>query len=349
MFATMWYRNTFFPTPLRLALRAQLQPFIHPLRLLWGRMGVARVYVVLGLSVFGALAGVGVWHLIWPGKHIDRSHGNGAAVSASQSENARSAPASLSHAAGSTPAPETTSAGERAIAITEVKQTKSRGRRGERLVVATIGLTPRSNAKAGEVEIRVFFYDVTRKREMRPTDAQVTYQWLTENRDWNDPTPKFLAATYLKPPRVRRSSEGLRYGGFLVRVYAGGKLQDERSEPEGLLVSLREARAQTMSANQPSQTANTPGVVPVTTEAIAPPIIQKSVSTPRGLPQPLLSASPKEERISADTTLPYGKPVPGKPGFVSSPADPKFMIDVRGFPPGTLVTDPNNGAVFRVP
>jgi len=40
--------------------------------------------------------------------------------------------------------------------------------------------------------------------------------------------------------------------------------------------------------------------------------------------------------------LPNGIPIPGNPGFVQSPYDPKFIIDVRGFPPGTLVNDPNN-------
>ncbi|HMJ06877.1 MAG TPA: hypothetical protein VK474_11525 [Chthoniobacterales bacterium] len=47
--------------------------------------------------------------------------------------------------------------------------------------------------------------------------------------------------------------------------------------------------------------------------------------------------------------------VPGKPGFVQSPHDPKFIITacpprrVRGFPPGTLVNDPNTNKPFRVP
>jgi len=60
---------------------------------------------------------------------------------------------------------------------------------------------------------------------------------------------------------------------------------------------------------------------------------------------PLPTASPTAQ----DASLPYGKPVPGKPGFVSSPYDPKFLIDVRGFPPGTLVNDPNTNKPFRVP
>jgi hypothetical protein len=46
----------------------------------------------------------------------------------------------------------------------------------------------------------------------------------------------------------------------------------------------------------------------------------------------------------------YGKPVPGKPGFVTSPYEPyQGYIDVRGFPPGTEVKDPYTGKVFLVP
>jgi hypothetical protein len=49
-------------------------------------------------------------------------------------------------------------------------------------------------------------------------------------------------------------------------------------------------------------------------------------------------------------SIPYAKPVPGKPGFVFSPYDQyKGYIDVRGFPPGTEVKDPYSGKSFLVP
>jgi hypothetical protein len=48
--------------------------------------------------------------------------------------------------------------------------------------------------------------------------------------------------------------------------------------------------------------------------------------------------------------IPYGKGVPGKPGFVTSPFSPySGYIDVRGFPPGTEVKDPYSGKTFLVP
>ncbi len=48
--------------------------------------------------------------------------------------------------------------------------------------------------------------------------------------------------------------------------------------------------------------------------------------------------------------LPYGIPVPGRPGTVYSPYDRTAgFVDVSGLAPGTVVTDPYTGNQFRVP
>jgi hypothetical protein len=48
--------------------------------------------------------------------------------------------------------------------------------------------------------------------------------------------------------------------------------------------------------------------------------------------------------------LPYGTPVAGKPGFVTSPFAPDAgYVQVLGFPPGTPVEDPYTGKIFLTP
>jgi hypothetical protein len=307
------------------------------------------------VAVMG-LAGVGLWYLIAPRRSVESSADNLPTVRASpnpatvktQTPSLPAASAggtaivrvspgadqSFSTPGVSTPPPSVRELpGE--VSITDVQQTEKRGPRGETFVVATIGMASRSNVEKNGVEIHVYFYDLTPANEMRPTAAQVTYQWLTPVRDWSDPAPKYLAATYLKRRPSRRSFERLRYGGFVVRVFSGGKLQDERSQPEGLLALLR--------ANAPP--ASTPSMAPATSTT---PAVAASSTSPKNIatikPTPSVLRSP-----TSDSTLPYGKPIPGKPGFVSSPYDPKFIIDVRGFPPGTLVNDPNTNKPFRIP
>ncbi len=61
-------------------------------------------------------------------------------------------------------------------------------------------------------------------------------------------------------------------------------------------------------------------------------------------------ATPTPVPVAAPRDLPYGTPVPGKPGFVTSPHSPTAgYVDVRGFPPGSEVKDPYSGKIFLVP
>src|SRR5439155_8774288 len=122
------------------------------------------------------------------------------------------------------------------LAITEPTLPETTDPNAQSHFTLKVGVKPRPGTQNGHiVRISVSFYDRTRDNKMKPTDAQVGYNWLTSERDWIDATPKFLAATYVRPKNKQPSPDGRRYGGFIVRVYFDGQLQDERATPPELL------------------------------------------------------------------------------------------------------------------
>ena len=60
--------------------------------------------------------------------------------------------------------------------------------------------------------------------------------------------------------------------------------------------------------------------------------------------------TPAPSPVTEQRQTPYGTPVAGKAGFVTSPYAPYAgYVDVRGFPPNTEVKDPYSGKIFLVP
>lgn len=314
-------------------LKSGTTPVLRAIRLLWGRMGAARFYVLAAAGVIIFLAVEGAFHLAR--ERTQSTPGvKGRTTSSVQGEFSRTIPP---------PKADDAIPDNPLIAITEVAPQRKFGRHGEARVDVKIGVTPQPKIRKGQVEIRVFFYDVTPSREMRPSPALVTYQWITPVRDWTDPSPKYLMATYLRPREMRPSAENLQYGGFIVRIYFDGQLQDEKSEPEGLIAALRSGMR---SVPAPTQ-AESPQIAAAAGRSQA--AIAKTETATNSL-SPTASPGSSEKRTGEETAaLPYARPVPGKPGFVYSPYDEKFLIDVRGAPPGTVATDPNSGKAFRVP
>lgn len=72
-------------------------------------------------------------------------------------------------------------------------------------------------------------------------------------------------------------------------------------------------------------------------------------SRPEVQPEPAPPPAPVQPTAPAGG-YEYGKQVPGKPGFVTSPYAPySGYVDVRGFQNGTEVKDPYTGKIFLVP
>src|SRR5437773_748127 len=102
-----------------------------------------------------------------------------------------------------------------------------------------VGVKPRPGTPNGHaVRIVVSFYDLTKDNKMMPTDAQIGYHWLTSVTGWAEAAPRFLEATYVRPKTQTLSANVRRYGGFIVRVYFDGQIQDSRASPSHLLTLI---------------------------------------------------------------------------------------------------------------
>ena len=122
------------------------------------------------------------------------------------------------------------------LAITETTLVETKDPNAEARFTLKVGVKPRPNTPNGHVvRLSVSFYDRTKDNKMKLTDARVGYDWITATRDWTDATPKFLGATYVRPKTQAPSPDGRQYGGFIVRVYFDGQLQDVRATPPELL------------------------------------------------------------------------------------------------------------------
>src|SRR4030095_1013942 len=150
------------------------------------------------------------------------------------------------------------------LSISEVKTTEAPDPDAQTSLMLQIGIKKEPNARIDhtKVKIQVFFYDTVDDRDVKLTDADVNYEWLTSKHDWTDTNPEILSVSYLplqnkigssdaalsdaaagvKPPqkgraaRMSSSAEGSRrYLGYRILVYYDDKLQAVQAEPSRLL------------------------------------------------------------------------------------------------------------------
>ena len=122
---------------------------------------------------------------------------------------------------------------------------------------------PKTTIDHTKVKIQVFFYDTVDDKDIKLTDADVNYEWLTPKHDWKDTNPEILSVSYLRPKNKAISSDAAlsaaaatvkvgskgrtakasssaeggerRYLGYRVLIYYNDKLQAVQAEPARLL------------------------------------------------------------------------------------------------------------------
>ena len=114
---------------------------------------------------------------------------------------------------------------------------------------------------------------------------------------------------------------------------------ESESEPQPEPTKTPHATRQPTSRAAPAAAATSPTVA----QPSQPPKKEEFSGTVRGV-----SAAAMEK---AKVDLPYGIPVPGRKGMVTSPYTPgeEKYIDVTGFASGSVVKDPYTGKLFLVP
>ena len=138
------------------------------------------------------------------------------------------------------------------------------------------------------------------------------------------------------------ASAGNPIGDFFKRL--GNSIAHPRSSPSPSQNSPKGTTGKKKNGSGPTSPQDMPPAAPS-----VPPV---PTPTPTPMPVPLMVRSaagvPPTKRPRRD--LPYGIPVPNKPGFVTSPYAPRSgLVDVRGFPSGTEVKDPYTGKTFLTP
>jgi tetratricopeptide (TPR) repeat protein len=150
------------------------------------------------------------------------------------------------------------------LGITEATVTETPDPDADTNLMLRIGIKKQSKTVIDhtKVKIQVFFYDTIDDKDIKLTDADVTYEWLTPNHDWADTNPEILSVTYLRPKNKVLSSEAAlsaaaasvnpgkkgrtnkppgaesgqrKYLGYIVRIYYHDQLQAVRAEPSRLL------------------------------------------------------------------------------------------------------------------
>ena len=150
------------------------------------------------------------------------------------------------------------------MGITQVKTTDTSDPDAEKNMALQIGIKKQPGATIDHDKVRIFvkFYDTVGDKDVKLTDADVNYEWLTPKHDWTETNPEVLSVKYIRPKTSGASSESSlsevaatvrpgqkgrgakgstadsgrrKYLGYIIQVYYDDELQAVQAEPSRLL------------------------------------------------------------------------------------------------------------------
>jgi tetratricopeptide (TPR) repeat protein len=149
------------------------------------------------------------------------------------------------------------------MGITEVKTAETPDPDAETNLALKIAIKKQPGATVDHTKVKILveFYDTISDKDVKLTDADVNYEWVTPKHDWSDTNPEVLSVNYLRPKAGVRSPESSlsdaaatvrpgqksrvkgatadggkrKYLGYRIRIYYDDRLQAVQAEPSRLL------------------------------------------------------------------------------------------------------------------
>src|SRR5213076_2630314 len=95
------------------------------------------------------------------------------------------------------------------MGISEVKTTETPDPDAEKNLALRIGIKKQPGATIDHDKVKIFvkFYDTVGDKDIKLTDADVNYEWLTPKHDWTETDPEVLSVWYVRSKTAGASSE----------------------------------------------------------------------------------------------------------------------------------------------
>jgi len=149
------------------------------------------------------------------------------------------------------------------MGISEVKTAETPDPDAEKNMTLQVGIKKQSGATVDHTKVKILveFYDTVGDKDIKLTNADVNYEWLTPKHDWTETNPEVLSVRYVRAKtagispesslseaaasvrpgqKSRGKSSALdsgkrKYLGYIIRIYYNDDLQAVQAEPSRLL------------------------------------------------------------------------------------------------------------------